>query len=186
MKILIAGVAGGVLMFIWGFVSHELLPIGTTGFKFAPTSVATVAAVKAAFPEEGIYMVPGPEGDPKDEKVREAWMAAASKGPYAFVVSQPGGTPEGMAGQLLIECGSNVLAALFAALLLARASIPSFSGRLLFVTAVGVAAWFSSNVSEWIWYRFPTNYTLAQLVDQAGGFFCAGLAVAALVKPKSM
>ncbi len=186
MKILLAAIVGGLLMFMWGFVSHEVLSLGTTGFKFEPTSPATVAAVKTAFPEAGIYMVPGPEGDPKDEKVQEAWMAAAHKGPYAMVISQPGGTPEGMSQQLVVEGASNMLAVLVAAMLLAITSIRSFVGRLLFVTMFGVAAWASISVSEWNWYRFPTDYMLAQLADQAAGYFCAGLAVAAIVKPKSM
>ncbi len=183
-RILLAGLIGGVLMFFWGFVAHELLPIGTAGFHFDATSPATVAAVKAAFPQDGIYMVPGPNGDPKDEKVRQAWMDAANQGPYAMVISRPGGADGNMGRQLAIEFLSNFAAAFVAALLLSRAMIAQFGGRLLFVTAVGVAAWLSLTVSEWNWYRFPTDFTLASLADQAGGFFFAGLVIAAMVKPR--
>ena len=42
----------------------------------------------------------------------------------------------------------------------------------------GIAATITTNVSYWLWYGFPLDYTLAALVTEAIGYFAAGLAIA--------
>lgn len=182
-RILLAAVLGGLLMFAWAAVEHMLTPIGDAGISMRANSPETLAALKAGFPEGGMFGFPGTDGDPKDPKVMDAMFAAAAKGPSGLLVIQPNGEVISMPKLLTVEFVSNVLCALVAALLVAGAALRSFGGRLLLVTGIGLAAWLSISVSLWNWYSFPTSQTLAQLADQVGGFFFAGLPIAALVKP---
>jgi hypothetical protein len=41
------------------------------------------------------------------------------------------------------------------------------------------------NVPQWNWYRFPTAFTLAQLVEHVVGFLLVGVAAALIMKPQS-
>src|ERR1051326_1296260 len=58
-RILIAGILGGVVMFIWGFVSHELLPLGELGVKVMPNEDVVTAALQTNLGEDpGFYVFP--------------------------------------------------------------------------------------------------------------------------------
>ena len=57
-----------------------------------------------------------------------------------------------------------------------------FLGRLLAATAIGAVGWLSIGASYWIWYSFPRAFTQAELLDQLGAWFVAGLGLAAIVR----
>jgi hypothetical protein len=40
-------------------------------------------------------------------------------------------------------------------------------------------------VPYWNWYGFPTDFTLAQIVENTVGWFLAGLVLALIVRPSS-
>jgi hypothetical protein len=56
--------------------------------------------------------------------------------------------------------------------------------RVGFVTLVGLVSAVTTNGSYWNWYPFPLSYTLANMGIELAGFFVAGLAIAALLKPQ--
>ena len=68
---------------------------------------------------------------------------------------------------------SNIAAALVVGMILMLASV-SFSRGVTIATLVGLAGWLSINVSYWTWYRFPTNFVTAELIDQIVGWLLAG------------
>ena len=72
----------------------------------------------------------------------------------------------------------------FAAFLLAQTRIAAYAARVGFVALTGLAAGITTNVSYWNWYGFPTNYTVAYASMDVVGFVAAGLAIAAIVKPR--
>ena len=85
--------------------------------------------------------------------------------------------------QLVTEFFSNVLAALFGALLLVQ--LPGGYGRrVLSMAFIGIAAWLSISVSQWTWYGFSTPFLIGDLVDQAGGWLLAGIGMATLIRPR--
>src|SRR5262249_26201409 len=104
-------------------------------------------------------------------------------GPTALMVVHPHGQPAINAQLLGVELLADVLAAAVAAW--AATFAGTYARRLALVTSFGLAAWFSIEVSYWNWYGFPGTYALAQLVDQVGGFFAAGLVVAWIVRPRA-
>jgi hypothetical protein len=86
--------------------------------------------------------------------------------------------------QLLTELGADIVLMLLAAFLLAQAAgaLGSFLGRAFFVAALSLFGWLDIHISYWNWYGFPTDYTLATLVDALVGYLLAGLVLAWLVK----
>jgi hypothetical protein len=183
MRILAAGIIGGIVMFFWSFVAHMYVGVGEAGVKQIPNEPAVVAAMKSNITEQGLYFVPGMDmsRSPSDEE----WAILTSKyeaGPTAFLVYNPTGDTPFSARQLGIEFISNVLAALFGAFMLSLVQ-PSFAKRVVVATCIGIAAWLSINVSYWDWYRFPGIFVASELVEQGVGWFLSGLAMALIVKP---
>ena len=185
-KILIGGIVGGIVIFVWGAVSHMVLPLGETGIKQIPNEDAVIAAMRQSIPEPGLYFFPGMDMShkPSDEE-QKAWTAKYTAGPTGILVYHPQGEAPVSPRQLLTELASNVLMALLAAFLLSMAS-GSFGRRVLFVALLGLFSWLSISVSYWNWYGFPTDFSLAEAVDQVVGCFLAGLVLAAIVKPPSL
>ena len=184
-RILIGGLLGGIIVFAWGAVSHMVLPIGTIGIKTLPNEAAVVGAMKNAIPEPGFYFFPGMDmsgkATPEEEK---AWQARYAQGPTGILVYHPQGEQPLSPKLLGIELLSNILAALIAAILLARTS-GSFVARVLCVALLGLFAWMSLSVSYWNWYGFPESFIAAEAIDQVVGWLFGGLALAAIVNPAS-
>ena len=48
MRIFIAGLIGGIVLFLWGVIAHVALPIGEMGMKVASGQEAAIAALHAS------------------------------------------------------------------------------------------------------------------------------------------
>src|SRR4030081_4018276 len=59
-RILLAGILGGIVIFIWNFIGHDLLPLGHAGIHEIPNEAAVLDAMKANIGENrGVYLFPG-------------------------------------------------------------------------------------------------------------------------------
>lgn len=180
MRVILAGIAGGIVVFVWGFVSHVLLPVGEMGMRAPGNEDAVIAAAKSSLSEPGIYYVPYIASDRmEDEAASKAWAEKAMASPYAFIVYQPtaDGDPRDMSRELSIEAGTNVLSALIAALIASGLALGT-GGRILAVAGMGVFATLAVNVPMWNWYRFPLEFTQGQAIGHIVGWLLAGIAIA--------
>ena len=137
-RILIAGIVGGIVMFIWGAATHMALPLGQMGVKMMPDEEVVSDTMRDAIAERGVYFIPGfPEAADTDPAVLEAWEERVTTGPYAFIVYKPGGTELMSAKQLLAEFGANFGGALIGAWI-ASLIATGFARRLLALTGLDV------------------------------------------------
>jgi hypothetical protein len=144
-RIVLAGVLGGVALFLWGGLAHQVLGLGTVGIESLPQPQPVMDALKASAPQSGFYYFPTADasGRVAPEKVG---------GPAGIVIYQATGAGKPMTGQLINECILNVVLALFAAFLLSLASgLTSYVGRVGFVTLLGLTVALMSNVESWNW-----------------------------------
>ena len=111
----------------------------------------------------------------------EAHMAKVAKGPYGFMVLYPNGRDPSLGK----HCRSNWEPTSCAPPGRDR-RIPA-STRLLVrtacVTIVGLLASLMTLVPYWNWYGYPTDFTLAQIVEHTVGWLLAGLVLASIVRP---
>ena len=57
MKILLAGILGGIVMFIWTSVAHIFLPLGEVGISEIPNESAVLSAMQSNIGEQtGLYI----------------------------------------------------------------------------------------------------------------------------------
>ncbi len=184
-RMLIGGIVGGIIMFVWSAFSHMVLPLGGMGLKPLPNESAVIPAMKEGIREPGLYMFPGLDMSktPSAEE-QAAWTERYKAGPVGLLVYRPQGEAPMSLKQLGTELLSNILAALVGAFMLTFV-VGSYGKRALFVALLGLVAWLSINVSHWNWYGFPTAFVVAEGIDQVVGWLLAGLAMAKIVKPSN-
>ena len=190
MKILMAGILGGIVMFIWTSIAHMALPLGEAGIGEIPNESAVLSAMQSNIGDQtGLYIFPGPglgknaTRQEKDEAMRHMGEKMAAN-PSGILMYHAPGRPLALGKLLGVEFGTELLEAILVVFLLAQTRIASFSGRVGFVLVAGILAAIATNVSYWNWYGFPCVYTASYMLIQIVGFLCVGI-VAALVLRKT-
>lgn len=182
-RIIIAGIVGGIIMFMWSFVAHEVLPTGEMGLKSLPDDARLSEAIKSAVHEPGLYMYPGMDmtHKPTDAEM-QAWQTRYETGPSGLLLCYPNGRHFNM-GQLMgVEALADILAALLGAAILSQMAT-TYGRRLAAAIGLGIIAILLIDVSLWNWYGFSMEYVLAEAIDIVGGWLLAGLVMAAIAKP---
>jgi hypothetical protein len=182
LRIVLAGILGGIVLFNWGFVAHMVLPLGMMGIRNIPDEGPIAMAIKGNVPEPGMYMLPGwdfsKSQTPPDMKEHELKL---KKGPSGVMVLNPGPGEVDLTPHLIKEVITNIVSALLAAMLLAQLRT-NFAGRVLFVMCLGLFAWIVVCVPNWNWYSYPMEFTLARAVEYVVGWTLVGLVLGAIVK----
>lgn len=181
-KTWIAGVVGGLVLFIWGSIAHLATPLSQVGIRSIPNEDAVMEAMRANITQPGFYFFPGlAPGQESDEAAMKAWEEKAMRGPTGIMIYQvhsEGALPPRL---LITEAASNILVGLLAAVVLSQIAgglmfRASMAGLIALIGSVDILG------SHWNWYKFPTDYTLAQIAILFIGYILMGAAIAAIAK----
>ena len=176
MRILLAGLAGGIVMFFWSFVAHDITPLGMVGVSTLPDESVTVGNLASAIGEKGgLYLFPMNTGS----------NVSAATGPGGFLVYNPKSPLTMSPRNLVVEFLTELVESLLAAWLLAQTALAGYAMRVSFVTVVGLTAAITTNIPYWNWYAYPLDYTLAYGLIELIAYLAAGLAIAALLRPRA-
>jgi hypothetical protein len=186
-RILLAGILGGVVMFIWSFVAHELLPIGEMGVKVLPNEDAVTTALQTnlgdnpgfyVFPSGGF--TPGMSGKEKEAAMKKAeeQMASGAGGLLIYRPKRIFNFPK----RLGIEFATEVIESLLAVFLLAQTGIRGFGGKVGFILVAGILASITTNIPYVNWYGFPKDYALGYMTTQIVGFLLVGIVAGLMIK----
>ena len=187
LRVLIAGIVGGIVMFIWSGLAHNLLPLGTMGISSLGNDAAALSGLQSATGDkDGLYMFPAYDMHAQDKgAAMKAWEAKAKAGPSGLVVYHPAGGNRAMNATTLVgEAVKEIIVSILAALLLSLTTLTRFWSRAGFVAVIGLIATMTTNPSYWIWYGFPTAYAIGYMLTEWIGYVVAGLAIAALLRPR--
>ena len=191
MKILLAGIFGGIVMFIWTSIAHMALPLGEAGLGEIPNESAVLSAMQSNIGDQtGLYIFPGPglgknaTRQEKNEAMKHMGEKIATN-PSGILMYHPPGRPLVLGKLLGIEFGTELLEAILVVFLLAQTRIASFAGRVGFVLVAGILAAIATNVSYWNWYGFPCVYTASYMFIQIVGFFLVGIVAAFMLRKMS-
>src|SRR3954447_2692072 len=126
MRVLIAGLLGGIAMFIWSSVAHVALPLGQVGFTKMPNEAAVLAAAQASNGEkDGLYFYPWV--DPKDPQMMQKSASAMKVHPSGLLLYHPAGHGvTDMATPLIGEFVKQLIQTVIAAFLLSLAVIGTY------------------------------------------------------------
>ena len=189
MRILAAGILGGVVMFVWTSIAHMALELGEAGIGEIPNEPAVLSAMQSNIGQKtGLYIFPGlgVGKNPTRQEKNEAMKHMSEKittNPSGILMYHAPGRPFAFGKSLGIEFGTELLEAVLVVCLLALTGIASFAGRIGFVVVAGILAAITTNVSYWNWYGFPGVYTASYMLIEIIGFVLIGI-VAALILPR--
>ena len=189
-RILLAGLLGGLAMFIWQSVAHVVLPLGEAGIQALPNEPAIQAAVKATIRGPGFYLFPAPESRPgmSSTEKQQAMERATERRriePAGIMIVHPYGFPVPLSTQLAKQFALDFLAILLAAMLLSFTTGFSYGTRVVFIALMGLLPALTVEIPDNNWYGFPQMYVVAQSVTHLVGFIVAGLFVAKVVNPSA-
>lgn len=180
MRIVFAGLIGGLIFFFWSAAAHMALGLGDRGVHLGKPYTATLVAMEQELVEPGIHLLPSMTADQygDDEAIAAFAKETAGQG-YAFVVYAPGGNPglADMGPNLGKQWATDTLAALMVALLLSL--LPGgFGQRVAVATLLGAFATVAVLLPLWNWYLFPLDYVMGNLAKHVIGWALAGSAMA--------
>jgi hypothetical protein len=191
MKILLGGVLGGIVMFIWTSLAHMALPLGEAGVREIPNELAVLSAMQSTIGEQtGLYIFPGPgigKNATRQEK-NEAMKRMSEKiaaNPSGILIYHAPGRPFALGKSLEIEFATELLEAILVVFLLVQTRIVSFAGRVGFALVAGILAAITTNVSYWNWYGFPSAYTASYMLIEIVGFFLVGVTAALFLRRRA-
>jgi len=185
-KIILAGLAGGVLVFIVSGIIHST-KLGEVGIRALPNEDLVLMTMKNSMPAPGFYFFPAPNLAPmskEEKKAEEArYLAKFKQGPTGILIYKPGGENLNFGKLLLVQFLIGLVAAFISAWILgATAGATSYGTRVLIVALIGLFAEIYIDMPYWNWYGFPLDYTIAHLLGGVASWAAAGLAMAAIIK----
>ncbi len=176
-RVLIAGLAGGLAMFVWSFIAHMVLPLGEAGVRQIPGEQPLLAAMQTTITAgNGLYLFPQMTTD------QAAYAGKLARSPSGLLVYHAPGATLVFPKLLAVELATEVAESLIIVFLLSLTRLTSFGAKVGFVTLGGVAAAITTNISYWNWYGFPTLYTVSYMFTQVIGYVCVGLVAAMLLR----
>jgi hypothetical protein len=189
-KLILSAVLGGVLLFVWGFISHGLLSWYESQMRTFTNQNDVESAIVAGVSGSGFYYLPNltPEqqGLPAEERkaAEAALMERWERGPVAvtFVRIGPGAS---YPTRLVIQFFIGVLASLLVAWLLLQAGIASYGGRIAFVIGIALVAVIWGKLPDWNWYEVPMMWTLVGAVDSIIAFGLLGALLGRIARPEA-
>jgi hypothetical protein len=186
-RIVLAGLVGGVLVFIVSGILHSSTKLAEVGIRSIPNEDLVLLAMRNSMLEAGFYFFPAPNLSPmsKEEKAAEQsrYLARFKQGPTGIVIYKTGGEDLSFGKLLLVQFLIGLAGAFIAAWILgANVSATTYGARVMIIVLIGLFAELYIVLPYWNWYWFPTNYTIGHLIGGVVSWAIAGLAMAAIVK----
>ena len=184
-RFVLAAIVGGVVIFIWGAISHMVLLKGA-GFSHLENDEVVAAELAHSIPHDGLCFLPSADFSRSATNAENAALEArARKGPTGMVLFHRSGSELVTGRKLLIQFFSELLAAAIGVLVLSR-TVAAYWLRVLMMGLIGTFGVLSISTIYWNWYGFPDAFFVAQLLDKAAGWLLAGAVMAAIVPRHSV
>lgn len=187
-RIFLAGLLGGIAMYIWTYLAYAVLPLGNTGLRRLPNETAVLEVLQNNLAENsGLYIFPGRwlgpnPPDKKTEAMNDLAKTVARYPSGMLIYNAAGSRPIELSRWLSVDFLMELTEAVLTVFLLGQTRLTTFGARVRFVLLIGLLAAIATNVSNLIWYGFPWSYTLAYIFIQVVGFLCIGLVAAFVLK----
>ncbi len=186
-RVILAGILGGIAIFMVGGVSHSVFFLQSRAAVALPDESALVETIKVQKLEPGVYGFPEIPMNAKPEEMKAKTEEHEKKymdGPNGLLFIGRTGEKPMAPRELGMEFGSNVLAALLCSFVLACMSPRNgFTTRLAVCFLIGLISWLSIDASYGIWYRFPNLWVMDGLIGALAEWLIAGVLMSAIVKP---
>jgi len=185
----LAGVLGGLVVYIWGSISWVALPWhNVTLNKFSNEAEVAEVIINNAN-KDGIYILPNPHNYDASlsaeaiKQIEQQGIDKMKQGPFVFTSIKLNGSDPMSPTPYIAMLLSEIIAAIIIGLLLSLTRGLSYLKRVGFVTSIGVVAALLGYIPNIIWWGFDVMYTLVFVADLTIGWFLGGLVIARFINP---
>ena len=190
-RIVIAGIVGGLAAFGWGWVSQTMLPFHKDSVRPLATSDSEFSVAFPNLPKPGVYQYPlvrrNADDEPATQPESGEFLARIKKGPsVSLLICQPEGRRVGLPNRMhSIGAGFSVVAGLIAAWMLSLAAprLRGYFDRLTFIFGLGLFATLVTVGPEWLRWGWPLDFAIPNLLDPLIAWLLAGIVIAAVIVP---
>ena len=186
-KVILGGVLGGLVMFLWGAISWMVMPWHDLTIATFAEESAVAETILMHAPQDGVYLLPNArQQDPRLSPEEKAQALAGAKertrtGPFIFMsVARDGTDPDDpmlFVRSLVIQ----ILGATLITMLLVQTRGLRYWCRVGFVETAGIVVAIFATLPMWNWWQFPLPYTLVNFADFVIAAIFAGLVIAWVV-----
>lgn len=189
MRVVLAGVLAGVILFGWSAVSWMLLPFHEQVLRPIQQPRDKVVRFLSDLPEGGVFHYPGFPTTADGSRPTQAQFDAAFQqmrdGPVVSkMVFLPAGAepfpPQNFAIGLAVHIAAGCIAA--GMLRLASGRLANYGRRVLFVFGFGVVTLLARFVPESVWWGYPIDYAAVEAGDILTSWLLAGLVLGAMIR----
>jgi len=174
-EILLSGLLGGVVIFVWLIVSTALLPLNGNSANQIPNDKEIHTILKEKIRQSGIYFLPDHPDENQDDY-------PDYENEPVFSIIYGGRTPSTFMGQFIFELLCIFIAPMVAGWLLSMASesiLAKYSRRVLFVAVLGL---FLAVFAE-LFSPKPLDKILLSSLNNVITWALVGLVIAWRIKP---
>jgi hypothetical protein len=189
-SLFLGSVFGGLILFVWTFVSWAILPFHDASLKRLADPAAVIGVLRQNTVESGIYAYPmPPELSPtatseQRKAAEEQTRKMQEQGPLVFLAYHQAGS-ESMQVLIVRGLALQIVNAFLATVLLLRLRGQGYFGRLGTLLIVALIVGIAGHMPQWNWWHFSTHYTVLEFVDLLVSWFFAGLLIAGVTGKSS-
>ncbi len=158
-KLLIGGIVGGLILFIWQFLSWSMLNVHAANFTYTPNQQQVIDCLSANL-TDGEYFIPGVPPDASSEEYAEYQKNAVGK-PWAKV-NYRSSFNVNMGMNMIRGFAMDFLAALMLCWILLKIPNVSFVDVLMSSLAVGLIGYFTGPYINNVWFE---TSSIGDLID---------------------
>ena len=189
-KVLGGGLIGGIITFIWMWISWAVLPWHDWAFQKFENEEFISWVIQENAPKDGVYTIPA-MNRPQKKSLKEQKEGSLKqrekleKGPFVYLyVSKKGMNPTNPRLYLISFLIRFFGAGAISAILFQLKQSCGYWKRLFVVVLFGFAVAALAVLPQWNWFASGAEYALVSFADSIAAWFFAGLALAAFVRPK--
>ncbi len=175
---IIAVIVGGLIAFVWGFLSWTVFPWHQPVPFENESEVATF--LKQQVSSHNVYAYPA-----WDHSKEYDHLAKTKAGPYVYATIRPQGAEPSMAVHMTVGILTNMLAAAVLVFMIQNSRQHTFPGRLSIALLAGLFLGVMTAGPPWNWLGLPGTHAFAFLCDGIIPWTLAGAAIAKILPTPS-
>lgn len=170
-SIFLSSLVGGVIAFIWGFISWVVIPWHTATMNHFQDSEAVSDVLARNAPVDGVYVYHPMESQYPDDGV-----------PFVFASISREHAHQKQMIPLLRSFIIQVVAAFFISWLLVHTKSRKYWDLVTISAVIGLVAGILAYLPAWNWWGTSAGYTIVGMIDLVITWFLAGLGMAKFIE----
>ena len=150
-KLLIGAIVGGIILFIWQFLSWTVLNLHNNAYQYTDKQDAIMSALSSQIEKDGQYMIPGLPATATKEQHEEFMKTQAGK-PWALVQYQQS-RDMNMGANMIRGLIVDMLIIGFFCALISRMNALNFTAIFISSLFVGLIVFFNVPYTNHIWFK---------------------------------